>query len=91
MLTDKNFPTKPKKKLKSGHYDEACDRAYIVMNLVEDILVVHPVFKKHKKMKKAVRQIQDLLFRVYQVSGGLAYMQSEKEQDAFIQAIKEVL
>lgn len=91
MLTDKNYPTKPKKKINTGEYDEACDRAYVVMNLVEDILVKHPVFQKHKKMKKAISQIQDKLFELYQVSGGLACIKEEEEEDAFIQAIKENL
>ncbi|GAH06234.1 unnamed protein product, partial [marine sediment metagenome] len=58
--------------LNTGHYDEACDRTYIVMNLVEDALVEHPVFQKHKKMKKKIGQIQKELFKIYQVTGGLA-------------------
>lgn len=72
MLKDKKYPTKPKKSLNVGHYDEACDRAYIVMDLVENALVQHPVFQEHKKLKKAIRQVQDALFEVYQVTGGLA-------------------
>lgn len=82
MLSDKNYPMKPKKHLKIGEYDEACDRAYIVMNFVEEVLGQHSVIQGHKKFRNKVDQIQQALFEIYQVTGGLAYIKELEMQDA---------
>jgi hypothetical protein len=65
---------KNKKKIKGlnqGHYTEAIDRAYIVANQIEDILIEHPVIQKHKKLKKKVKKAQQHILDVYQMIGGL--------------------
>lgn len=58
-------------KLDRSYYPEALDRAYIVANHIEDLLVEHPVIRKHKKLKKRVKKAQQLILDVYQMIGGL--------------------
>jgi hypothetical protein len=63
-----------KKKIKGldrFHYHEALDRAYIVANQVEDLLVEHPVIMKHKELRKRIVKAQDLIVEAYQIIGGL--------------------
>lgn len=57
--------------LNEGHYTEAIDRAYIVGNMIDDVLIDHPVFKKHKELKKRVKKAQQLILEAYQLIGGL--------------------
>jgi hypothetical protein len=68
------------KKLDAGYYHEALDRAYealdrayIVANIIEDVLVEHPVFMKHKKLRKGIKKAQRLILKAYQLVGGLEY------------------
>ncbi|MFA5207086.1 MAG: hypothetical protein WC428_00150 [Candidatus Paceibacterota bacterium] len=58
-------------KLDEGFYIEAIDRAYIVANMMEDILIEHPVFIKHKELRKRVKKAQKLVLAAYQLIGGL--------------------
>jgi len=58
-------------KLDDGYYHEAIDRAYIVANMMEDVLIEHPVFKKHKELRKRVKKAQNLVLEAYQIIGGL--------------------
>ena len=60
-------------KLDDGYYHEALDRAYIAADQLENLLIVHPVFKKHKKLKKRVKKAQQLILEAYQIVGGLEY------------------
>ena len=58
-------------KLDVGYYIEAIDRAYIVANMMEDVLIEHPVFKKHEDLQKRVKKAQELVLEAYQIIGGL--------------------
>jgi hypothetical protein len=58
-------------KLNEGYYIEAIDRAYIVANIMEDVLIDHPVFEKHKDLRKRVKKAQKLVLEAYQIIGGL--------------------
>jgi hypothetical protein len=58
-------------KLDVFYYHEALDRAYIVANTIEDVLVEHPVIKKHKELRKRIKKAQQLILEVYQLVGGL--------------------
>ena len=60
------------KGLNEGHYIEAIDRAYIVADQIQTILIEHPVIRKHKKLKKRVKKAQDLIMETYQLIGGLS-------------------
>ena len=64
-----------KKKIKGlneGHYVEAIDRAYIIAEIIENVLVEHPVFEKHKKLMKKVKKAQQHILDAYQMIGGLS-------------------
>ena len=63
--------TKKIKNLNEGYYIEAIDRAYIVANMMEDVLIEHPVFMKHKELRKKVKTAQKLVLDAYQEVGGL--------------------
>lgn len=60
------------KGLNEGHYTEAIDRAYIVANMIEDVLIDHPVYRKHKELKKKVKIAQQHILDAYQMIGGLS-------------------
>lgn len=60
-------------KLDSGYYHEALDRAYIAADQLKNLLIEHPVFKKHKKLRKRVKKAQQLILEAYQIVGGLEY------------------
>jgi hypothetical protein len=57
--------------LNEGYYVEAIDRTYIVCNMIEDILIEHPVFQKHPSLKEKAEKAQQLLLDAYQEIGGL--------------------
>jgi hypothetical protein len=63
--------TKKKDKLDEFHYHEALDRAYMCADIIENALMVHPVIKKHKKIKKRIEKAQQLILEAYQIIGGL--------------------
>ena len=58
-------------KLDQFYYHEALDRAYIVANMIEDVLVEHPVIEKHKELRKRIKKAQQLILEAYQLVGGL--------------------
>jgi len=61
------------KKLDAGYYHEALDRTHIAANMIEDILIEHPVFEKHKKLRKRIKKAQKLILEAYQIVGCLEY------------------
>lgn len=61
--------------LNEGHYVEAIDRAYIVVNFIETTLMEHPVFQKHPELKIKTDKAQQLILEIYQEIGAI----SEKE------------
>ena len=62
---------KKAEKLNQGHYIEAIDRAYIIADMIESVLVEHPVIEKHKELRKRVKKAQDLILETYQLIGGI--------------------
>jgi hypothetical protein len=60
-------------KLDAGYYHEAIDRAYIVANMIEDVLVEHPVFIKHGRLRRRIKKAEKLILEAYQLVGGLEY------------------
>ena len=53
------------------YYHEALDRSYIVANMIQEVLIEHPVVKKHKKLNKRINKAQQLIIEAYQIIGGL--------------------
>lgn len=69
-----------KKNIDSYHYHEALDRTYIIMCLLDDILIDHPVFEKNKKLRKKINKVEKLLYEIYQITGNLNFNENEKKQ-----------
>ena len=60
---------KKKRKLDKFDYHEALDRSFCVANMIEDMLVIHPVVKKNKKIKKLIGKAQRHILDAYQIIG----------------------
>lgn len=60
-------------KLDQFYYNEATDRLHIVANQINDILIEHPVFVKHKSLKRRVKKAERLILKAYQLAGNLEY------------------
>lgn len=65
----------PKKKKIKGldrfHYHEALDRAYCCADIIENMLVEHPVIMKHDELRERIEKAQSLIVEAYQLIGGL--------------------
>lgn len=72
-MTKKTEPISKEEKiiLDEFFYHEAIDRTYILVGMLNDILLEHPVIQKHKKLKKRVKKAEQLLLETYQHIGGL--------------------
>jgi hypothetical protein len=60
-------------KLDASYYHAAIDRAYIVANMIEDVLIEHSVFMKHKKLRRRIKKAQRLILEAYQLVGRLEF------------------
>ena len=58
-------------KLDEFHYHEMLDRLSVVMNLVDDALVQHPVAKLDKDIQRLIDEANEKLSEAYQLTGGL--------------------
>jgi hypothetical protein len=54
-----------KKKLDPFHYHEVVDRCYLISDMIEDCLILHPACKNKKDSKKLYKAIS-LIQEVYQ-------------------------
>jgi hypothetical protein len=61
--------TKPK--LDEFHYHEMTDRLHVIMSMIDDHLVQHPVAKLDKKINKLIDEANDKLAEAYQIAGNL--------------------
>jgi len=64
--------SKKKKKIKLDkyHYHEALDRSYCVADIIENMLITHPVVIKHKKIRKHIKKAQKQILMAYQLIEG---------------------
>jgi len=60
------------KKLDEFYYHEAIERAYLMCQ-INDLLFIHPVIKKHKKLKKRAKKISKLSVEIYQLVSGISH------------------
>ncbi|MFA5366382.1 MAG: hypothetical protein WC333_00465 [Dehalococcoidia bacterium] len=58
------------------------DRTYIAGDVVERMLIDHPVFDKHKKLKHKVEKALELLAETYQELGRLEFELFDKYKAA---------
>jgi len=54
-----------KEQLNDGYYHEMLDRTSVICNTIEDQLLTHPVAKRHKKIRKALKRAQVELKTAY--------------------------
>jgi len=57
---------KSKIKLDTFHYHEAIHTTHIFSKILEEHLLKHPVVQKHRKVKKKVNKVLELLADIYQ-------------------------
>lgn len=74
------YPKKTKKSLDSYHYHEACDRTYLTIKFIDENLLQHTVFLKHKKFKEKINDIINDLASIYQVTGALQSKKMDEEE-----------
>jgi hypothetical protein len=60
-----------KPKLDEFHYHEMTDRLSVVMMVIENNLVQHPVAKLNKEIQTLIDEANDKLAEAYQISGNL--------------------
>jgi len=51
------------------HYHEALDRIYIINEMIENVLLSHPVFDVHKDLQTKISDAQTILYDVYKTLG----------------------
>lgn len=61
---------KKKIKLDKYHYHEALDRSCCVADIIENMLVTHPVIEQDKKIRKHIKKAQKHILTAYQLIGG---------------------
>ena len=55
------------------HYHEALDRCHVLGSQIDDVLLEHPVVRKHKKIRKKVDKAAFLLAEAYQMIGNVQH------------------
>lgn len=55
------------------HYHEAIDRTFMIMEMVDNFLIEHPLFRKLNDCKKDANEIMDRLCDLYQKIAKLDY------------------
>ena len=70
-----------KSKLDEFHYHEACDRTYLILDMIDSMLINHPVYYKNKKLRKKLKKTQDILWQLYQKIGNIEYFKFNKIKD----------
>lgn len=60
---------KGKPKLNPGQYTEALDRCWIVQQMMQNILLEHPVIANHKAWAQKIESAQTIIGEVYQEIG----------------------
>lgn len=66
-----------KSKLDPFHYHEAMDRLSLVMTILDDAVIQHPVVKSYSRLKAEVESAADSLFAAYQMSGHMSFIFNE--------------
>jgi len=66
-----------KSKLDPFHYHEAMDRLSLVMNIMDDAVIQHPVVKSYSRLKAEVESATDSLFAAYQMAGHMSFIFNE--------------
>ena len=73
---------KPNHELDEFHYHEAQDRAYIVCNLIEDLLVEHPAIMQNESLRTKVNTAHELILEVHQEVSSLEFTLFNDDEQA---------
>ena len=60
-------------KINPGHYHEMMDRLHIIMSIIDDHLLQHPVAKVNKDVRFQIEYALGQLWDAYQIAGKLDY------------------
>lgn len=66
-----------KNELDDFHYHEALDRLTIIGEMIERLLIDHPVLEEHRDLRDTVEKAEDLIGDAYLSIGDIIY----KRQD----------
>ena len=66
-----------KDKINPGHYHEMMDRLHVVMSIIDDHLLQHPVAKVHKNINSLLNHALEELWDAYQLAGNLDFEKNE--------------
>jgi hypothetical protein len=58
-----------KVKLNAGHWHEATDRTYCIMQMIDSMLYEHLAISQTPELKQKIEKAQELLGKVYQEAG----------------------
>lgn len=72
----KNF----KQLLDEFHYHEALDRTSLIINMIDNHLITHPVFKAEKSFAKKVETAGMILTEAYQLMAKISYDLNDKKR-----------
>ena len=69
--------SKLKDKLNSGHYHEMMDRLHVLMSILDDHILQHPVAKVDKELNSHLNNALEELWEAYQRVGNIDYERSK--------------
>lgn len=69
-------------KLDEFHYHEVMDRAYVLMEAVENALLEHPAVAAHSHLRGLVSEAHDRLYDVYQAAGVFRFPEKDEHSAA---------
>jgi hypothetical protein len=75
--TDMPVANEPKHVIDKFHIHEALDRAGLMVEMVESVLLKHPFIESQPKLRNKVEKASELLATVYQLIGASAFNNEE--------------
>ena len=60
-------------KINPGHYHEMMDRLHVIMSIIDDHLLQHPVAKVNKDIDLLLNGALEQLWNAYQIAGTLDF------------------
>ena len=60
-------------KINPGHYHEMMDRLHVIMSIIDDHLLQHPVAKANKNIDSLLNKALEELWDAYQIAGNLDF------------------
>ena len=66
-------------KINPGHYHEMMDRLHVIMSMIDDHLLQHPVAKVNRDIKNQIEYALGQLWDAYQIAGKLDFEKESKK------------